>query len=99
MGQRKQFSSGYKAKVALEAIKGQRTAQEIGSVYGVHPTQVTTWKKTIAGGGTIRPTPQLNIWILKARACEAGQRGLVASPFGNSPTSSTGLLKTIENLF
>jgi hypothetical protein len=29
----------------LEAIKGHRTAQEIGSIYGVHPTQVTTWKK------------------------------------------------------
>ena len=48
MGQRKQFTSGFKAKVALEAIKGQRTAQELGSIYGVHPTQVTTWKKQLA---------------------------------------------------
>jgi transposase-like protein len=47
MGQRKQFTSGFKAKVALEAIKGQRTAQELGSIYGVHPTQVTTWKKQL----------------------------------------------------
>jgi transposase len=31
----------------LEAIKGQRTAQEIGSIYGVHPTQVTTWKRQL----------------------------------------------------
>jgi putative transposase len=45
MGQRKQFTAGFKAKIALEAIKGQRTAQEIGAMYGVHPTQVTTWKK------------------------------------------------------
>jgi len=42
MGQRKQFTAGFKAKIALEAIKGHRTAQEIGSIYGVHPTQVTT---------------------------------------------------------
>jgi transposase-like protein len=47
MGQRKQFTAGFKAKIALEAIKGQRTAQEIGSIYGVHPTQVTTWKRQL----------------------------------------------------
>ena len=47
MGQRKRFSAAFKAKIALEAIKGQRTAQELGSVYGVHPTQITTWKKQL----------------------------------------------------
>ena len=47
MGQRKQFTAGFKAKIALEAIKGHRTAQEIGSIYSVHPTQVTTWKKQL----------------------------------------------------
>ena len=47
MGQRKQFTSGFKAKIALEAIKGQKTAQELGSIYGVHPTQVTTWKRQL----------------------------------------------------
>ena len=47
MGQRKQFTAGFKAKVAVEAIKGQRTAQEIGSICGVHPTQVTTWKRQL----------------------------------------------------
>ena len=47
MGQRKQFTAGFKGKIAVEAIKGQRTAQEIGSIYGVHPTQVTTWKRQL----------------------------------------------------
>ena len=47
MGQRKQFTAGFKAKIALEAIKGQKTAQELGSIYGVHPTQVTTWKRQV----------------------------------------------------
>ena len=47
MGQRKQFTAGFKAKVAVEAIKGQKTAQELGSIYGVHPTQVTTWKRQL----------------------------------------------------
>ena len=32
MGQRKQYAAGFKPKVALEAIKGQRTVQELGSM-------------------------------------------------------------------
>jgi putative transposase len=43
--QRKRYSAETKAKVALEAIKGQRTANEIAADYGVHPTQIAQWKK------------------------------------------------------
>ncbi len=43
--QRKQYSGALKAKIAIEAIKGQRTVQEIASHYEVHPNQVTHWKK------------------------------------------------------
>lgn len=42
---RKRYSAEIKAKVALEAIKGQKTANEIASEYGVHPTQIAQWKK------------------------------------------------------
>lgn len=42
---RKQYSAALKAKVALEAIKGHRTINEIAGAYGVHPNQVQTWKK------------------------------------------------------
>jgi transposase-like protein len=38
--QHRQFSAGFKAKVALEAIKGPRTVQEIASTFSVHPSQV-----------------------------------------------------------
>jgi putative transposase len=44
-GQRKRYSAELKAKVALEAIRGQKTTNEIASEYGVHPTQITQWKK------------------------------------------------------
>ena len=44
---RMQFSAALKAKIAVEAIKGQRTIQEIGSSYAVHPNQVTKWKKQL----------------------------------------------------
>jgi transposase-like protein len=43
--QRKQYSGEFKARVALEAIKGQRTVSEIASRYSVHPHQVSQWKK------------------------------------------------------
>ena len=44
---RRQFSAELKAKIAVEALKGQRTVQEIASSYSVHPNQVTNWKKQV----------------------------------------------------
>jgi transposase len=43
----KKYSSDFKVKVALEAIKGQKTLNEISSEYGVHTTQITQWKKQV----------------------------------------------------
>jgi putative transposase len=43
--QRKIYSAEFKAKVALAAIKGQQTINEIASSFGVHPNQVMQWKK------------------------------------------------------
>ena len=43
--QRKTYSAELKAKIAVEAIKGQRTVSEIAGHYSVHPNQITTWKK------------------------------------------------------
>lgn len=43
--QRKIYSAEFKAKVALAAIKGQHTINEIASNCGVHPNQVMQWKK------------------------------------------------------
>ena len=44
---RKNFSSQFKAKVALEAIRGVKTVTEIAQAFGVHPTQVGQWKKVL----------------------------------------------------
>lgn len=43
----KQYTGAFKAKIALEAIKGQRTVQELAAGYGVHPSQITNWKKQL----------------------------------------------------
>ena len=44
---RKNFSGEFKAKVALEAIRGIKTVNEIGQESGVHPSQVGLWKKEL----------------------------------------------------
>jgi transposase-like protein len=43
----KKYSSDFKVRVALEAIKGQKTLNEISSEYGVPTTQITQWKKQV----------------------------------------------------
>ncbi len=48
--QRKTYSTEFKVKIALEAIRGQRTINEIASQYEVHPNQVTQWKKQALEG-------------------------------------------------
>lgn len=45
--ERKRYSGEFKAKVAVEAIKGEKTAGEIAGEYGVHPTQIAQWKKQL----------------------------------------------------
>ncbi|MFP6723158.1 MAG: IS3 family transposase [Candidatus Poribacteria bacterium] len=42
---RKRFSKELKAKVAVEAIKSQKPVNELAAEFGLHPTQVNTWKK------------------------------------------------------
>jgi transposase len=44
---RKRYGKAFKAKVALEAIKGQKTANELASEYGVHVSQINDWKKRL----------------------------------------------------
>lgn len=50
MKTRRQFSPEYKAKAALEAIKGQRTLNEIAGEMEIHPIQLGTWKKIAVDG-------------------------------------------------
>ena len=50
---RRQFTDKFKAKVALEAIKGVKSLAELAAEFKVHPSQITLWKKLIMSDASI----------------------------------------------
>ena len=50
MTKRRNFTPDFKARVALEALRGDKTIQEIASRHKVHPNQVSTWKRQAMDG-------------------------------------------------
>ncbi len=73
---RTQHSAQFKAKVALEALKGQSPVNELASRYGVHPAQITRWKQQLEAGIDE---------ILLPRSAHTGQGGR-----GSSSTALSG---------
>jgi len=79
MKTRRQFSPEYKAKAALEAIKGQRTLNEIAGELEIHPIQLGTWKRVAVDGlsavfaGTRAKSATENEALLSALYQEIGQ--------------------------
>ena len=52
MSKRKQHAPEFKVKVALEAVKGEQTVSELASRFGVHPTMIHQWKRTLLDGAS-----------------------------------------------
>ena len=52
-GKRKQHTAAFKAQVALAAIKGDRTVNELAGQFGVHPTLIHAWKKQLLAGAEV----------------------------------------------
>ena len=77
---RRNHNPAFKAKVALAAIKGEKTLAELAQVHDVHPNQITTWKAQLveaAAGvfGSSRPTdkgaaPTVDLKALHAKIGE-----------------------------
>ena len=44
---RTQYSPEFRAKVALAAIRNEKTAAELSSKFGIHPTMISNWKRTL----------------------------------------------------
>jgi transposase-like protein len=49
-GKRKQHTGAFKAQVALAALKGDKTVNELAGQFGVHPTLIHGWKKQLLAG-------------------------------------------------
>ena len=49
---RRRHDPAFKAKVALEALKGVKTVQQIAAEFQIHPVQVTDWKKALLEGAS-----------------------------------------------
>jgi transposase len=76
---RRNHSAAFKAKVALAAIKGDKTLAELASQFDLHPNQITQWKTQLTetaeelfgGGQTSEPSPDL-----KSMHAKIGQQAL-----------------------
>lgn len=69
-GKRKQYSAEFKAKVALEAIRGELTVAQLVTKHGVHQTLINAWKKPAVEG-------MAGVFSGKAEAAEAAREGEV----------------------
>jgi len=47
---KREYSGAFKGKVALAALCGEKTANQLGSQFGIHPTLIGRWKKELLAG-------------------------------------------------
>ena len=52
-GKRKKYTAAFKSQVALAALKGDKTANELASQFSVHPTLIHAWKKQLLAGAEV----------------------------------------------
>jgi transposase-like protein len=92
---RRNHAAAFKAKVALEAIKGEKTVTEIAQRFDVHPNQVTEWRRQLLeraadvfGGAATPSQPPIDVKALHAKI---GQLAL-ENDFLESALTKAGLL-------
>ncbi len=94
---RRTHSPGFKAKVALAAIKGEKTLAELAKLFDVHPHQITAWKAQLqecaagvfgSGSATPETTPVVDLKLLHAKIGEL----TLEKDFLSGELSKAGLL-------
>lgn len=93
---RRNHSAAFKAKVAIAAIKGDRTIAQLAEQFDVHPNQITAWKAQLEGGaaevfgsgGAIPAAPAVDVKQLHAKIGEL----TLENDFLESALTKAGLL-------
>jgi transposase-like protein len=94
---RRTHAAAFKAKVALAAIKGEKTLAELAQQYDVHPNQITAWKAQVvesasglfgSGGSASAPPPAVDVKTLHAKIGEL----TLENDFLSGALSKAGLL-------
>jgi transposase len=92
---RRNHSPAFKAKVALAAVKGEKTLTELAQQFDVHPNQVTQWKTQLLesaagvfGGGSVPASPAVDVKSLHAKIGEL----TLENDFLEGALSKAGLL-------
>jgi transposase-like protein len=91
---RRNHSPAFKAKVALDAIRGEKTLAELAKLYDVHPNQITDWKSQLlerAAGVFGAEAPSEPAVDLKALHAKIGQLAL-ENDFLEGALTKAGLL-------
>jgi len=92
MSKRKQHHPEFKAKVALEALKGEETVSELASRFGVHPTMIHQWKRALLEGASGvferggRKAPEVDEEPVKDLHAKIGELAVANDFLARSPT-------------
>ena len=98
---RRNHAPGFKAKVALAAVKGEKTLAELAQQFDVHPNQITAWKTQLvegiagvfgAGSGGVEAAPAVDLKVLQAKIGEL----TLENDFFSGALSKAGLLYQVS---
>ena len=99
---RRTHSAGFKAKVALAAIKGEKTLAELAKLFDVHPAQIVSWKSQLregaagvfgSGAAATETAPVVDLKLLHAKIGEL----TLGKDFLSGALSKAGLLSARDD--